>query len=40
MVDLPNLGMQLINIVTELCLHTGLLGWEVYCNKVVFLRMA
>jgi hypothetical protein len=34
-VDLPSLGMQLVNIVTELCAFcTGLLGWtEIYCNN-------
>ena len=34
MVDLPNLGMQLVFILIELCfLCLGLLGLEIYCNK-------
>lgn len=33
MVNLPNIGIQLINIIAELCdFCTGLLGSEVYCN--------
>ena len=32
-VDLPNLGMQLVFILIELCfLCTGLFGLEIYCN--------
>lgn len=41
-IDLPNLGIQFINIIIGLCafLH-GLLGLEIYCNKfapMVWLR--
>jgi hypothetical protein len=33
--NLPNLGVQLINIVTELCVFCmDLLGLEIYCNKM------
>ena len=33
-VDLYNLVMQLVNIITELCiLHTGCLGQEIYQYK-------
>lgn len=33
-VDLPNLGVQLINIITELCgFYMGSLGLEIYCNE-------
>jgi hypothetical protein len=34
-VDLPNLGIQLINIIIELCVFppTGLLWLEIYCNS-------
>lgn len=33
-VDLPNLGTQLINIINELCgFHMRLLGLEVYCHR-------
>ena len=33
-VDLPNLGVQLINVITELCdLCTGILGLEIYQYK-------
>jgi hypothetical protein len=38
-VYLPNLGMQLINIVTELCFCTGLLGLEIYCNRRVIIPL-
>jgi hypothetical protein len=32
---LPNLDVQLINIITNLCvLYTGLLGLEIYHNTV------
>ena len=35
-VNLPNQGMQLISIVTELCvLCTGFLWLEIYSNKLV-----
>lgn len=34
-VNLPNLGMQHINILTEFCVfYTGLLGFDIYCNKL------
>jgi hypothetical protein len=33
-VDLPNLGMQLINIITEVCvLYRGLLGLKIYYKR-------
>lgn len=33
-VDLPNLGIQFINIIAELCgFYMRLLGLEVYCNR-------
>ena len=33
MVPLPNLGVQLINNVTELCvIFTDSFGLEIYCN--------
>jgi hypothetical protein len=36
--NLPNLGLQLISIVTELCgFCTGLLGLEIYCNRKALL---
>ena len=32
-VDLPNLGVQLVFMLIELCfLCTGLFGLEIYCN--------
>ena len=32
----PNLGKELINIITELCgFYTGLLGLQSYCNTGV-----
>jgi hypothetical protein len=32
-VDLPNLGIQLINIITEMCVfYLGSLGLEIYCS--------
>lgn len=32
-INLPNLGVQLINIITELCgFCMGSLGLEIYCN--------
>jgi hypothetical protein len=32
-VDLPNLGIQIINIITVLCIfYMGLLGLEIYCT--------
>lgn len=38
MINLPNLGLQFINIVTELCgFCTGLLGLEMYYNRKVLL---
>lgn len=38
-VDLPNLGVQFINIVIELCvLCVGLLGLEIYCNRFHLIR--
>lgn len=36
MVYLPNLGMQIINIMTKLCvLCMVLLGLDIYCSKLV-----
>jgi hypothetical protein len=35
-VDVPNIGMQLVFILIELCfLHPGLFGLEIYRNKIV-----
>ena len=34
-VDLPNLGVQLVFILTEMCFHcTGFFGLEIYLNKM------
>ena len=36
-VDLPNLDMQLVFILIELCfLHPGLFGLEIYCSRYLW----
>jgi hypothetical protein len=35
-VDLPNLGVQHVFILIELCFHCGcIFGLEIYCNRIL-----